>query len=279
MNVEELLTSKNVWFRPNGNDFLVHCLNPEHEDNNPSMRIDRILGIFNCFSCGYKGNIFSYFEEEKDRLGMQREKLKRKILTTKAASTGLSMPEGHTRYVGNWRNISAKTYAHFGAFKHHHPDFIGRLVFPIRNASGKIIAFIGRDETGTLPQKYKIHPVGAKLQPFPAKPTLLNGRVLLVEGIFDVLNLFDKGIQNCCAIFGINNFTEEHLNNFRIQGCSGVDIMLDADDAGAKGTEQIKKVCDEVGVPFRVVKLRRASDPGSLTSEEIQRIKKRLYNV
>ena len=58
MNVEELLVHQGLLFKPSGNDFLVSCLNPDHEDTNPSMRIDRVLGIFNCLSCGYKGNIF-----------------------------------------------------------------------------------------------------------------------------------------------------------------------------------------------------------------------------
>ena len=36
---------------PKGKDYVVSCLNPEHDDKNPSMRIDQITGIFNCFSC------------------------------------------------------------------------------------------------------------------------------------------------------------------------------------------------------------------------------------
>ena len=50
MNVQELLESKQIHFIPKGKDFVVRCLNPEHEDRNPSMRIDPIDGRFNCFS-------------------------------------------------------------------------------------------------------------------------------------------------------------------------------------------------------------------------------------
>ena len=46
MTVEELLVSRKVHFIPKGADCLVSCLHPEHEDRNPSMRIDRITGIF-----------------------------------------------------------------------------------------------------------------------------------------------------------------------------------------------------------------------------------------
>ena len=44
MTVEELLNSKQIPFIVKGNDYVVHCLNPEHPDRNPSMRIDRIDG-------------------------------------------------------------------------------------------------------------------------------------------------------------------------------------------------------------------------------------------
>ena len=60
MNVEELLIKQDVPYIPKGADFEVSCLNPDHPDRNPSMRIDRITGIFNCFSCEFKGNPVSY---------------------------------------------------------------------------------------------------------------------------------------------------------------------------------------------------------------------------
>jgi len=64
LTVEELLVSRQVYFVPKGADAIVTCLNPEHADSSPSMRIDKITGIFNCFSCGYKGNIFTHFGEK-----------------------------------------------------------------------------------------------------------------------------------------------------------------------------------------------------------------------
>ena len=65
MNVEELLQSKHVPFMPKGKDYVVSCLSPEHDDSNPSMRIDQITGIFHCFSCGYKGNLLCISEKRQ----------------------------------------------------------------------------------------------------------------------------------------------------------------------------------------------------------------------
>ena len=59
MTVEELLVEEKIQFKVSPADFVVKCLNPEHDDTNPSMRIDKITGVYNCFSCGFKGNIFN----------------------------------------------------------------------------------------------------------------------------------------------------------------------------------------------------------------------------
>ncbi len=78
MNVEDLLLSKNIPYIPKGKDFVVRCLNPEHEDRNPSMRIDQITGVFNCFSCEYKGSIFKHFGEKANKMEQRRQLIKKK---------------------------------------------------------------------------------------------------------------------------------------------------------------------------------------------------------
>lgn len=110
MTVEELLVSRQVYFVPKGADAIVTCLNPEHADSSPSMRIDKITGIFNCFSCGYKGNIFTHFGEKANQLQLRRELLKKRIREKRSESVGLSFPKGSIPYVGNWRNIKPETY-------------------------------------------------------------------------------------------------------------------------------------------------------------------------
>ena len=73
MKVEELLQEKRIDFKISGQDYVVKCLNPEHDDNNPSMRIDSITGIFNCFSCGFKGNLFKHFGAAANFLEIKRD--------------------------------------------------------------------------------------------------------------------------------------------------------------------------------------------------------------
>ena len=59
--VADLLKEKGVYYMPSGHDLLIRCLNPDHDDSNPSMRVHKDTGIYHCFSCGCKGNIFKYF--------------------------------------------------------------------------------------------------------------------------------------------------------------------------------------------------------------------------
>ena len=209
MNVEELLQSKNVPFVPKGKDFVVSCLNPEHDDNNPSMRIDQITGIFHCFSCGFKGNVFVHFGEKASFLHLRRELVKKKIREKRAESVGLPFPRSALPYVGNWRNIKPETYRKFEAFQEHEA-FVGRIVFPIRDISGRIVAFNARHMTGGTP-KYLISPPGARMPLFPAKIDPIQASVILVEGIYDMINLHDKGLTNAVCCFGTRNINEEKL--------------------------------------------------------------------
>lgn len=274
MNVQELLDSKEIVYIPKGKDFLVRCLNPDHEDKNPSMRVDQVTGVFNCFSCGYKGSIFSLYGEKANQLQMKRQMVKKKIGNKMAETVGLMFPEGHMPYVGNWREISPETYRKFEAFQHAGDDFVGRIVFPIRDISRRVVAFNGRHTSAGIP-KYKIVPSGAKVPFYPqVKP--IKGKIILVEGIYDVLNLYDKGLKNCVCSSGTNNVSEEKLNLLKIQGVEGIDVFFDGDEAGQTGAEKVKELCEKVGLTTRNIYLKDL-DPGSLTEAQVKKLEKKLY--
>ena len=271
--VEDLLKEKNIPYLVSGKDVKIKCLNPDHDDRNPSMRIDRILGVYHCFSCGYKGSLFRFYNVEVSQVGLRREKLKRRIAEIRSNGVGLRMPEGSTPFKRDWRGISACTYEKFEAFYNIGTNFSGRVNFPIKDASGKIVAFQGRDESGTLPNKYMFTPTGVKLPLYPlANP--IQGKVILVEGIFDMLNLHDKGLDNAICCFGVNNFSEEKLELLKISGVTGLDLIFDGDEAGRLATEKVRKLVGDF--PVREIKLKRG-DPGDLSLSQVQRIRKNLY--
>ena len=274
MTVEELLKQRDVYFIPKGGDFLVSCLNPEHPDRNPSMRIDQITGIFQCFSCEYKGNLFTYFGEKANQLQLRRELLKKKIKDKRSESIGLSFPKNMMPYSGNWRNIKPATYKRFEAFHQADPDYIGRINFPIRDISGRIVAFNGRHTTGGTP-KYMISPAGAKMPLFPIVEPI-QGDVILVEGIYDMINLHDKGLTNAICTFGTKNINEDKLQMLSIQGVNSVHVFFDGDDAGQHAAEKVKEMCERVGLHTSNIHLKQ-SDPGALAEGSVQKLKSKLY--
>ena len=105
MNVETLLEDRKIPFMPKAGDFVIQCINPDHEDKNPSMRVDQITGIFHCFACGYKGNLFHHFGERTNHLQQKRDFFKKKIIQKRSENLDLSFPQNSMPYVGNWRNI------------------------------------------------------------------------------------------------------------------------------------------------------------------------------
>ncbi len=277
MKVDELLQEKRIDFKVSGQDYVVKCLNPDHEDNNPSMRIDSITGIFNCFSCGFKGNLFTHFGAAANFLEIKRQKLKTSIEEKRSASVGFEFPKGFQPYKGNWRGIQPETYKHFDAFMHHDSQYNGRIVFPIRDITGKVVAFNGRHMTMTEIPKYLIYPPQAKLPLYPSNVTPVKGKVILVEGIFDMINLWDKGLTNAICCFGTKNIDTEKLSILKMQNISGVDIMFDGDNAGQEAAEDLKIMAEKVGLIPRNINLGQNIDPGGLAQAKVSSLRDRLY--
>ena len=274
MTVEELLKRRDIYFIPKGGDFLISCLNPEHPDRNPSMRVDQLTGIYQCFSCEFKGNLFAHFGEKANQLQQRRELFKRKIREKRSESVGLSFPKSVIPYTGSWRDIKPETYKRFEAFQNADTDFIGRINFPIRDISGRIVAFNGRHTTGGTP-KYMISPAGAKMPLFPiVKP--IQGTVILVEGIFDMLNLHDKGLTNAICTFGTKNINEDKLRMLSIQGVESVDIFFDGDTAGQDAAIKVQQLCELAELTHRNICL-KDTDPGALKEQAVQTLKRKLY--
>ena len=277
MKVVDILQERKLEFKVSGRDYLVRCLNPEHEDRNPSMRIDNITGIFNCFSCGYKGNIFKLFGAPSNFLDIKRQQIVDAIEEKRSSSVGLPFPQGYTPYNGNWRNIKPETYKHFEAFLHHETQFVGRVVFPVRDITGKIVAFNGRHMTLSEKIKYMIYPPQATLPMYPASVKPIKGRVILVEGIYDMVNLFDKGLSNVICCFGTNNVDMDKLAILKMQDIMGVDIIFDGDDPGQKAAENVRVLAERIGLITRNVNLGQNIDPGSLAEQQVKNLGERLY--
>lgn len=277
MTVEELLKSKNISYLPRGKDCVIRCLNPSHEDRNPSLRIDRTTGVFNCLSCGFAGNLFNFFGLTVNVLDVKRQRLINTISDKLIETIGYSVPENAVPFTNDWRGISGSTFKKFEAFQHNNPEFIGRVVIPIKSVASKIVAFCGRHQSNVNP-KYLFHPPGAKLPLFPiVKP--IQGKIIIVEGIIDMLNLHDKGLTNAVCAFGVNKVTVEKLNILKIQGVTGIDIFYDSDEAGQTGAAKLIELLDANEMTHRNISFTDTKDPGELTASKVLKLKERLYGA
>lgn len=283
-NVEKLLDEKGIKYIVKGNDCLVKCLNPEHDDSHPSMRIDRETGKLNCFSCGFKGNVFLHFGEYQSPVYDLLYSVRNQISNIIRDTRGLEVPNGAFPFSEDYRGMKGSTFEKFGAFLHSDDEYENRIVFPITDATGKILCFNGRHKFSNAKPKYKFYPAHAEIPLFPT----VSGEVtlILVEGLFDMMNLHDKGLCNVSCTFGTHNLSFNTAYNkllpFLIGGVRRVLVLLDNDKAGRYAAKkmvdiiQAKTTCQVMDISHF---LKEGQDPGELTQKEVDKLSKNIKKL
>ncbi len=147
--------------------------------------------------------------------------------------------------------------------------FRKRVIFPICNESGRVIAFTARTlETGEK--------AGAKYINSPETPLYSKSHVLfnldkarsairqmefalLVEGQMDCISVFLRGIQNVIATSG-TAFTEQQVAILK-RHTSQVVVNFDPDAAGSNAAEKSIALLTEEGFNIKIVTLDGGLDP------------------
>lgn len=274
--VLELLQSRGFSPRVSGQDYLIKCLNPDHEDSNPSFRIDKATGISHCFSCGFKTNIFKYFGIFTNPTGLKVAKLKEKLREIKTSFNGQEMPVGATQINRQFRGISLDTLRRFGAFTTYQVEELqDRIVFPIYDIRGNIAVFQARHALSDGNPKYINYPRGVELPIYPVKYDKLYSSAVLVEGIFDMLNLYDKGLKNVTCVFGTNSLQKDtalKLLPLKAQGVTKIYTLFDGDQAGRTAAEKLKPLIESHEFEVEIINLPDDMDPGGMDQEYVDSI-------
>lgn len=148
--------------------------------------------------------------------------------------------------------------------------FRNRLMFPILNLSGRIIAFGGRDLGGTTETpKYINSPESAvyiKSQVlyglyFAKEWIRQEGFVIMVEGYMDHLQLFQNDIKNVVATSG-TALTSEHAKLIR-RYTREIVLCYDADSAGIQAAVRGGQILFQDNLNVRVIILPENEDPDS----------------
>jgi DNA primase len=144
--------------------------------------------------------------------------------------------------------------------------FRGRLIFPIENIFGEMVAFGGRILEKGEP----------KYLNSPESPVYIKGKVLyglnktkeeirkdgfalIVEGYFDLISLWNAGIGNVVATLG-TALTREHLELLRRYALEVV-ALFDPDEAGIKALDRSLELFLSMGMRARALILPEGCDP------------------
>jgi DNA primase len=149
--------------------------------------------------------------------------------------------------------------------------FRHRLMFPVIDAMGRVVAFSGRCLAG-----WGDEADGAKYVNSPESPIYTKGEhlfglwqgkqairqtetAILVEGNFDVVSLHARGISNAVAPLG-TAFTPQQARLVK-KFASKVVVMFDGDAAGKKATRAARGPIGDAGLSAKVAALPTGADP------------------
>jgi DNA primase len=148
----------------------------------------------------------------------------------------------------------------------HYDRFRGRLMFPIRDISGNVIAFGGRVMDDSLP-KY----LNSSETPLYSKSNTLycldmakeqgrrQGYFIIVEGYLDAIACHQYGVRNAVATLG-TALTEGHLRLMR-RFVDKLVLIFDPDPAGVKASLRGFDLFVTSGLKVNVVSLPDKDDP------------------
>ncbi len=171
--------------------------------------------------------------------------------------------------------------------------FRGRLLFPIRDVQGRVVAFGGRALSGEEPKylnspETPLYVKGQTLYALDVAKTAIRerGRAIIVEGYLDCLMAHQHGFGETVAALG-TAFTPAQLGLLR-RYADEVLALFDADAAGQKASTRIEEMMNDVmdvqnlgwsvartggfekagHLPIRVALLPPGHDPDSLLRAE-----------
>ncbi len=151
----------------------------------------------------------------------------------------------------------------------HYDRFRGRLIFPIIEATGRVVGFGGRGLADETP-KY----LNSSESPIYRKGRALFGlslavdairrkrRAIVVEGYFDLIALHRAGFEEGVAPCG-TALTPDHARRLR-RYTRDVIMLFDGDEAGQRAAERSLPVLAGAGLRVRAAFLPEGEDPDTL---------------
>jgi DNA primase len=258
-----LLRRYQVKLRRSGPDQYRGCCPIHGGQGQDAFHANLTRNLFHCFSCGAGGSVLD-FVAAMERCSLREAALK---LTSQPAApmqalaatptttakqratrkSNVSTPLGFTLrgidsshpYLAS-RGIHQATAEHFGIGWYRGPGiFSGRLVIPIHNDRGELVAYCGR-ALDASPPRYRFPSGFAKSEVlFNLHRAAAAGHqsAVVVEGFFDCLKLHQAGMPAVVALMGAALY--ESQQRTLLQHFKHVILMLDGDPAGRRATARL----------------------------------------
>lgn len=174
--------------------------------------------------------------------------------------TGYLLAQGYTKEElreGFLSGVSQKTGRLFDMFR-------GRIMFPIFDLSGNVIAFGGRIIGDGMPKYLNSSdtPVFKKSRNLYALEHAKNNTdssLILCEGYMDVVALQQAGFSNAVATLGTAITAEQA----RIMARYATDVYVsyDSDEAGQRAAKKAIDLLSQVGINVKIIRVENAKDP------------------
>jgi DNA primase len=156
----------------------------------------------------------------------------------------------------------------------YYDKFRNRLMFPIKNISGRVIGFGGRALSDEEGPKYlnspetQIYHKGSVLYGLNWSKNYIRdiGKAIITEGYFDFISLYQADIKNIVAVSG-TGFTANQAS-LLARFCGEIVLLYDADSAGLKATFRAIDVLYNSGLDPYIVRLPEGFDPDSFIREK-----------
>ncbi len=161
-----------------------------------------------------------------------------------------------------------------GNAKEPYDVFRDRLVFPLFDQNGEVVAFSGRALSKDLEPKYLNTPE----TPLFIKSELLYGLdrakneirkknyTVLVEGQLDLVLSHQAGVTNTVASSG-TAFTSRHLERLK-KLSPRIILAFDGDEAGAKAAEKSAELAISLGLEVKIARLTKGKDPADVVKAD-----------
>jgi len=262
VSIEQVLRCYGVdWLRGSGvQQYRGRC--PVHQgEGEEAFHANFQRNVFHCFACGAGGNVLDLvaamegcsIREAALRLrgfhdsgGVAAKQFRQRQLVTKkrtvnsALGFSLSLERRHPYIAG--RGIDTATADWFGVGYYGAAGLMsGRVVIPIHDACGRLVAYCGRAIDGSAPRY--LFPLG-----FQKSQVLFNYHravdagcdpLIVVEGFFDCMRIHQAGFPGVVALMGARLSEAQRL--LLSDRSSSIVLMLDGDLTGRRAAAQIAR--------------------------------------